>query len=59
MEMKEIQKLIDDGVTLEQVSEELDYRDMAMEGSTWDDCLFEYSIEELEEVEAELIKRKS
>lgn len=38
-------------VTLQQVSDELDYRDQASEGSKWDDDLYEYETSELEEIE--------
>ena len=59
MKMEEIQKLINDGVTLEQISEELNYREMASADSAWDDDLYGYTTSELEEFESELIKRKS
>jgi hypothetical protein len=38
-------------VTLKQVSKELDYRDQADINSRWDDDLFEYETEELQEIE--------
>lgn len=45
-----IRKLKADGITLEEVAEELNYRDNAND-SKWDDNLFEYSTEELELIE--------
>jgi len=45
-----IRKLKADGITLEEVAEELNYRDNA-NVSKWDDNLFEYSTEELELIE--------
>lgn len=38
-------------VTLQQISDELDYRDQSAEGSKLDDDLYEYEISELEEIE--------
>jgi len=49
--INDIARLKADGVTLEQISEELDYRGNAAEGSRWDDDLYEYSTEELTEIE--------
>ena len=38
-------------VTLKQISKELDYRSQAAEDMKWDDDLYEYKTEELQEVE--------
>ena len=38
-------------VTLKQVSKELDYRSQATEDMKWDDDLYEYETEELQEIE--------
>ena len=45
-----IRKLKADGITLEEVAEELNYRHNAND-LKWDDNLFEYSTEELELIE--------
>jgi hypothetical protein len=47
---KMIQNLRTDGITLTDITEELDYRDRA-NGNRWDDNLFEYSDEELADIE--------
>ena len=39
-------------ITLKQVAEEIDYRDKAGEGSRWDNDLYDYSTEELVEIES-------
>lgn len=46
-----VKKLIQNGVTLKQISKELDFRENS--SMNWDDDLFEYSTEELEEIERE------
>jgi hypothetical protein len=48
---KEIDQLKQDGVTLKQIQTELDYRDVSNYG--WYDDLYEYSTEELEQIENE------
>ena len=40
-----------DGIYLEDISKELDYRDNAIEGARWDDNLYDYSTEELDKIE--------
>lgn len=50
--MKEIiRQLKCDGITLEQIGEELDYRERS--SLNWDDALIKYSTEELEQIEIE------
>lgn len=46
----DMERLKEDGITLEQISEELSYREGAPD-TTWDDNLFEYTTSELEYVE--------
>lgn len=40
-----------DGITLTDIENELEYRDNAAEGMNWDDNLFEYTYEELADIE--------
>ena len=49
--VEEIRTLKSCGITLNEISEELNYRDNASEGMRWDDNLYEYATGELEEIE--------
>lgn len=40
-----------DGITLNDISEELTYRDRTGDSQKWDDNLYDYSTDELEEIE--------
>lgn len=46
-----IQTLSDNGVTLERVVAELDYREQSISGNRWDDVLSEYSSAQLMKIE--------
>lgn len=46
-----IENLKREGVTLNDIHNELDYRDRASCENKWDDNLYEYSTEELQEIE--------
>ena len=46
-----IQKLFKDGVIREDILKELDYRENAAEGCGWDDNLYQYDIDELQDIE--------
>lgn len=47
----EMQRLKDAGVSIDDITEELNYRDRAGDATRWDDNLFEYSGDELSEIE--------
>lgn len=53
------EKLSADGVTLERIGEELNYRENASDGCRWDDDLHEYTTGELEQIEAYMTKKKA
>lgn len=46
-----IERLKAVGVNLTQISEELNYRDEAGKESRWDDDLYDYSTDDLEQIE--------
>lgn len=46
-----VERLRRDGVTIKQISDELNYREIASSDTRWDDDLCEYDTEELKDIE--------
>jgi len=54
-----VEKLKADGVTLKQIGKELNYRNNAAPGCRWDDNLYQYTTEELEQIEQDMLETES